>query len=236
MQTVPTCGLRPRWVAQWGPTRVRQLCRHSGSCPFDDCFMKVSWYESHKFLKVEFPLAVRSHEATYEIQFGHIARPNHFNTSWDQARFEVCIEHMDSISLPTVSLSISHSFSPTCTCNRFVPYGLSFPRYVATSGQTCQNMDLVWLFWMTASMDTQLWTMWWGSHCELSREYELSRALTYKVWVGESVDVFLRLVGGIICSISFLMRVYLFCSDIGCAPLKLLMGMLIWEHTSSRTP
>ena len=28
----------------------------------------------------------------------------------------------------------------------FALYGLSFPRYVATSGQTCQNMDLVWLF------------------------------------------------------------------------------------------
>ena len=51
--------------------------------------MQVCWQESHKFLKVEFPLAVRSHEATYEMQFGHIARPNHFNTSWDQARFEV---------------------------------------------------------------------------------------------------------------------------------------------------
>ena len=77
--------------------------------------MKVCWHESHKFLKVEFPLAVKSHE----IQFGHIAHPNHFSTSWDQARFEVCIEHMDSISLPTVSLSISHSFSPTCMCNMF---------------------------------------------------------------------------------------------------------------------
>lgn len=52
-------------------------------------YMQVEWHESHKFLKVEFPLNVRSHEATYEIQFGHLKRPTHFNTSWDQARFEV---------------------------------------------------------------------------------------------------------------------------------------------------
>ena len=27
--------------------------------------------------------------ASYEIQFGHLQRPTHFNTSWDVARFEV---------------------------------------------------------------------------------------------------------------------------------------------------
>lgn len=53
-------------------------------CPF-----QVKWAESHKFLKVEFPLRVRSPNATYEIQFGHLQRPTHRNTSWDWARFEV---------------------------------------------------------------------------------------------------------------------------------------------------
>ena len=38
---------------------------------------------------MEFPLNVRAMEATYEIQFGHITRPTHSNTSWDQAKFEV---------------------------------------------------------------------------------------------------------------------------------------------------
>ena len=60
---------------------------------------------------------LRSHEATYEIQFWHIARPNHFNTSWDQARFEVSIEHVEVNSFPTVShfspFSLP-SFSTSC--------------------------------------------------------------------------------------------------------------------------
>uniref|UniRef100_A0A6Q2ZN64 Glycoside hydrolase family 38 central domain-containing protein n=1 Tax=Esox lucius TaxID=8010 RepID=A0A6Q2ZN64_ESOLU len=51
--------------------------------------LQVEWFESHKFLKVEFPVRVRSPEATYEIQFGHLQRPTHRNTSWDWARFEV---------------------------------------------------------------------------------------------------------------------------------------------------
>src|SRR5207302_1858516 len=50
----------------------------------------VDWQEEHKFLKVAFPVAVHSPRATYEIQFGHVERSTHSNTSWDQARFEVC--------------------------------------------------------------------------------------------------------------------------------------------------
>uniref|UniRef100_A0A7N8XH06 alpha-mannosidase n=1 Tax=Mastacembelus armatus TaxID=205130 RepID=A0A7N8XH06_9TELE len=52
-------------------------------------YFQVKWAESHKFLKVEFPVRVHSSNATYEIQFGHLQRPTHRNTSWDWARFEV---------------------------------------------------------------------------------------------------------------------------------------------------
>lgn len=50
---------------------------------------RVDWHESHRLLKTAFETAVRSTKATYEIQFGHVERPTHFNTSWDLARFEV---------------------------------------------------------------------------------------------------------------------------------------------------
>ena len=50
---------------------------------------KVEWHESHKFLKVEFPVNVLTSQVTYEVQMGHLQRPNTFNTSWDTAKFEV---------------------------------------------------------------------------------------------------------------------------------------------------
>jgi len=50
---------------------------------------EVDWHESHKMLKVAFPLAVRSLSAVYEIAFGHIERPTHTNTLWDSLKFEV---------------------------------------------------------------------------------------------------------------------------------------------------
>ena len=51
--------------------------------------LQVNWHENRKFLKVEFPFDVHSMNATYEIQFGHLQRPTHDNTSWDWAKYEV---------------------------------------------------------------------------------------------------------------------------------------------------
>ena len=48
----------------------------------------VDWHEQHQLLKTAFPVAVRATEATYDIQFGNVKRPTHWNTSWDYARFE----------------------------------------------------------------------------------------------------------------------------------------------------
>ncbi|XP_025066348.1 alpha-mannosidase 2C1 isoform X3 [Alligator sinensis] len=70
-------------------------------CPYLRFLTQVEWNEAHKFLKVEFPVQARSMNATYEIQFGHLQRPTHWNTSWDWARFE--------ISALTHSQSLHHS-------------------------------------------------------------------------------------------------------------------------------
>jgi alpha-mannosidase len=52
----------------------------------------VEWQERHKILKVAFPVTVSAREATYEIQFGHIKRPTHEDTSQAKAMFEVCAQ------------------------------------------------------------------------------------------------------------------------------------------------
>ena len=50
----------------------------------------VEWQETQRMLKAAFYADVLSPKATYEIQFGSIERPTHWNTSYDKARFEVC--------------------------------------------------------------------------------------------------------------------------------------------------
>jgi alpha-mannosidase len=49
---------------------------------------EADWHEQHQLLKVAFPVEIRATEATYDIQFGNVKRPTHWNTSWDYARFE----------------------------------------------------------------------------------------------------------------------------------------------------
>ncbi len=49
----------------------------------------IDWKQSDILLKATFPIEINTDKATYEIQYGHVERPTHWNTSWDVARFEV---------------------------------------------------------------------------------------------------------------------------------------------------
>ncbi|NSW54292.1 MAG: alpha-mannosidase [Anaerolineae bacterium] len=49
----------------------------------------VEWHESHKLLKVAFPVNIHANEALHEIQFGYLSRPNHASRPYDADRFEV---------------------------------------------------------------------------------------------------------------------------------------------------
>lgn len=65
---------------------LRQVIRLKADCPYLEFVTYVDWNEKHKFLKVEFAASIRAPEAWYDIQFGHVKRPTHWNTSWDAAK------------------------------------------------------------------------------------------------------------------------------------------------------
>lgn len=50
----------------------------------------VDWHEKHKLAKAEFECNVLSRKALCDTSAGFIERDTHKNTSWQQARFEVC--------------------------------------------------------------------------------------------------------------------------------------------------
>jgi alpha-mannosidase len=79
-----------RFVRTFGASRITQVMRLAAGSRRLEFRTRVEWGEHHRFLKVAFPVAVRSMRATYEIQHGHIERPTVANTTWDEARFEVC--------------------------------------------------------------------------------------------------------------------------------------------------
>lgn len=69
---------------------IRQELWLYADSPRIDFHTTVDWQDEHKLLKVAFPLAIRTRLATYDLPFGSIERPTHRNTSWDQAKYEVC--------------------------------------------------------------------------------------------------------------------------------------------------
>ena len=53
-----------------------------------DFVTNVDWKERQQLLKASFDVDIRATEARYDIQFGNVQRPTHWNTSWDMAKFE----------------------------------------------------------------------------------------------------------------------------------------------------
>ena len=87
-----------RLERSFGKSRITQKIVVTADSKRVDFVTEVDWHESQKLLKVAFPVEVLSPRATYEIQFGHLERPTHFNTSWDMARFEVCAQKWADLS------------------------------------------------------------------------------------------------------------------------------------------
>lgn len=95
-----------RLVRTFGQSRVTQVISLDAGSGRLDFATEVDRHESHRFLKVAFPVDVRSARATYEIQFGHVERPTHANTSWDVARFEVCAHTWADLSEPGYGVAL----------------------------------------------------------------------------------------------------------------------------------
>ncbi len=71
-----------------------------------DFITHMDWHEHHLLLKAAFPTNILTDKASYEIQFGHVQRPTHENTTWDAARFEVCAHKWADVSEEDYGVSI----------------------------------------------------------------------------------------------------------------------------------
>lgn len=66
----------------------------------------VDWDETEKMMKAEFTVDVLSPKASYEIQFGAIERPTHYNTSHDRTKFEVSAHKWADLSEGNYGVSL----------------------------------------------------------------------------------------------------------------------------------
>lgn len=78
-------------------TIVQEIQLYNDS-PRIDIANDIDWKQERIMMKALFPVNVYTHEATFEIQYGHVKRQTHYNTSWDQARFEVAMHKWLDVS------------------------------------------------------------------------------------------------------------------------------------------
>ncbi len=78
-----------RFVFKIGHSTIEQIVSLNPHSKRLDFLTQVDWKENHKMLRVHFPVNIRSEQASFDIQYGHVRRNTHRNTSWDKAKFEV---------------------------------------------------------------------------------------------------------------------------------------------------
>lgn len=87
-----------RVVKTYGASEIVQTIYLYDHSPRIDFETEADWHRRHQLLKAVFPLDLHTTQAAYEIQFGHVYRPTHSNTSWDAAKFEVCAHKWADLS------------------------------------------------------------------------------------------------------------------------------------------
>ncbi|WP_336641919.1 alpha-mannosidase [Microbacterium sp. USHLN272] len=93
---------------EFGGSRITQVLTLAAGSPSLDIETIVDWHERQKLLKLGFPLDVHSDRAASEIQFGHVHRPTHTNTSWDVARFETVAHRWVHLGEPGFGVAIAN--------------------------------------------------------------------------------------------------------------------------------
>jgi len=84
-----------RWTLEPGESELRVVT-------------EVDWHERQKLLKLAFPLDLHADRAASEVQFGHVQRPTHVNTSWDSARFETVAHRWVHVAEPGFGAAVAN--------------------------------------------------------------------------------------------------------------------------------
>ncbi|MEZ0074260.1 alpha-mannosidase [Planotetraspora sp. GP83] len=92
----------------FGASRIVQTVRVTAGSPRIEIETDIDWHEREKILKAAFPLDVHADREASEIQYGHIFRPTHTNTSWDIARFEVSNHRWIHLTEPGYGIAIAN--------------------------------------------------------------------------------------------------------------------------------
>ncbi|MFI6654037.1 alpha-mannosidase [Streptomyces sp. NPDC050523] len=113
-------------------SKITQTITLRAGSPRIDFATDIDWHEAEKILKAGFPVDVRAPHSSAEIQFGHVQRPTHTNTSWEAARFEVSGHRWVHIAEPGYGVAVINDST----------YGHDVSRTVREDGGTTTRVSL----------------------------------------------------------------------------------------------
>lgn len=93
---------------RFGASTISQVLTLAAGATALEIETTVDWRERQKLLKLAFPLDVHADRAASEVQFGHVHRPTHVNTSWDAARFETCAHRWVHVAEPGFGVTVAN--------------------------------------------------------------------------------------------------------------------------------
>lgn len=93
-------------VRSFGSSRITQVISVRAGSRRIDVRTEIDWHESEKILKAAFPIDIHADRSAAEIQFGHVYRPTHTNTSWDAARFEIYAHRWVHVAEPGYGVAV----------------------------------------------------------------------------------------------------------------------------------
>ncbi|MEU3286075.1 alpha-mannosidase [Streptomyces longwoodensis] len=113
-------------------SRITQTVTVRAGSPRIDVETDLDWHEAEKILKAAFPVDVRAAHSSAEIQFGHVQRPTHTNTTWEAARFEVSGHRWVHVGEPGYGVAVLNDST----------YGHDVSRTVREDGGTTTTVRL----------------------------------------------------------------------------------------------
>ncbi|WP_432561229.1 alpha-mannosidase [Kineococcus sp. SYSU DK003] len=101
-------------------TQHIRLPRGEARVGFD---VEIDWRDREAMLKAAFGLDVHADRSASEIQFGHVFRATHENTSWDASRFEICAHRWLHVGEPGYGVAVTNSATYGHDVTRSVAHG-----------------------------------------------------------------------------------------------------------------
>ncbi|GAA4655657.1 alpha-mannosidase [Arthrobacter cryoconiti] len=113
-------------------SHITQRVRIAAGSKTITVYTDVDWHEQETLLKAAFPLDVHADHARFETQYGHITRATHENTSWDNARFEVCAHRWVHVGEPGFGAAVINDST----------YGHDVSRHPGSNGSSFTTVRL----------------------------------------------------------------------------------------------